>query len=158
MFTYPYINHKLSPLTYVHGAGATDALPAGPPEGQAGVHLVLDLDQGVQDHRAAVVQINLVIFHLGFASRLLRVKSVDGECLLLLGAEAPGALLLCLGGGGRGRGPPQGEVEGRAGSKGEQLGGCVHCHGLVLKMWDLDSRLVLRSVKNMTEASVGCMS
>ena len=35
-------------LTNIHGARATDSLPAGPPEGQAGVHLVLDLDQGVQ--------------------------------------------------------------------------------------------------------------
>ena len=39
----------LSPLlTDIHGAGAADSLPAAPPEGEAGVHLVLDLDQGVQ--------------------------------------------------------------------------------------------------------------
>ena len=117
-----------SGLTDIHGAGATDSLPAGPPEGQTGVHLVLDLDQSVQNHRAAVVQINLVILHLGLASRLLRVKSVDGEGLLLLRAKAPGPLLLGLGGGGGGRGSPHGEVEGRAGSQGQQLGGGVYCH------------------------------
>ena len=53
---------------------------------------------------------------------------VDGEGLLLLRAKAPGPLLLGLGGGGGGRGSPHGEVEGRAGSQGQQLGGGVHCH------------------------------
>ena len=45
----------------VHRAGAADALAAGAAEGQGGVHLVLDLDQRVQDHGAAVVQVDLVL-------------------------------------------------------------------------------------------------
>ena len=98
----------------IHGTGATDSLPAGPPEGQAGVYLILDLHQRVQHHRPAVVQINLVILHLRFAARLLRVKSVDGECLLLLGC--------------RGHCSPHGEVERRTGDQGEQLEGGCHCH------------------------------
>ena len=117
----------LSPLlTDIHGAGATDALPAGPPEGQAGVHLVLDLDEGVQDHGAAVIKIHLVVLHLRLVPWLLRVPPVDSEDFLLLRAEAPGPLLLRLGGGGRG--PPHGEVERSAGSQRQQLGGGVHCH------------------------------
>lgn len=36
--------------TNVHAAGATDALPAGPTEGQGRVDLILDLQQGVQHH------------------------------------------------------------------------------------------------------------
>ena len=75
MFTNSDINHKLSPLTDIHGAGATDALPAGPPEGQAGVHLVLDLDERVQHHGTAVVQVDLVILHLGLGPGLLGVPS-----------------------------------------------------------------------------------
>ena len=42
-------------LTDIHGARPADALPAGPPEGQGRVHLVLDLDQSVEDHGATVV-------------------------------------------------------------------------------------------------------
>ena len=54
MFTPPggrlyYSKNDLSPLlTDIHGAGPADSLPAAPPEGEARVHLVLDLDQGVQ--------------------------------------------------------------------------------------------------------------
>jgi hypothetical protein len=44
----------------VHGAGAADALAAGAPERQRRVGLVLDLDQRVQDHRAAGVEIEFV--------------------------------------------------------------------------------------------------
>ena len=38
---------------YGHGTRATDALPAGAAEGEAGVNLILDLDEGIQHHRAA---------------------------------------------------------------------------------------------------------
>ena len=43
-------------LTDIHGAGSADSLPAAPPEGEAGVHLVLDLDQGVQHLRMVTSQ------------------------------------------------------------------------------------------------------
>ena len=143
----------VSKLTNIHGAGATDSLPAGPPEGQTGVHLVLDLDQRVQHHRPAVVQINLVILHLWFAARLLRVKSVDGERLLLLRAEAPGALLLSLGCRGRGRCSPHGEVERRAGGQREQLGSCGYCHDSKTSQV-INVSLVQRSVVIATKADL----
>ena len=44
----------------VHGAGAADALAAGAAEGQRRVDLVLDLDQRVENHRPAGVEIDLV--------------------------------------------------------------------------------------------------
>ena len=84
MFTNPDIYHKLSPLTDIHGAGATDALPAGPPEGQAGVHLVLDLDERVQHHGPAVVQVDLVILHLGLGPGLLGIPSGITICTELV--------------------------------------------------------------------------
>ena len=85
----------------VHGAGAADALAAGPAEGQGGVHLVLDLDEGVEDHGAAGVEVDLVLLHGGLVAGLVGVPSVDGEGLLLGGPQAGGGLLLA--GGGRGR-------------------------------------------------------
>lgn len=44
----------------VHGAGAADALAAGAAERQAGVLLVLDLEQHVQHHRPARVRVHLL--------------------------------------------------------------------------------------------------
>src|SRR5690606_14272361 len=69
----------------VHRARAADALAAGTAEGQGRVDLVLDLDQRVQDHRPAAVQVDLV----GVGARILgavRVPAVDLE-----GAHAAGA-------------------------------------------------------------------
>ena len=42
----------------VHGATAADSLSAGPAEGQSRVQLVLDLDQTVQHHGTARVEVN----------------------------------------------------------------------------------------------------
>jgi len=44
----------------VHGAGSTDSLSAAPAKGEARVLLVLDFDEGIQDHRTAIVQIDRV--------------------------------------------------------------------------------------------------
>jgi len=68
----------------IHGARSTDALPARSPECQAGIHLILDLDQSIQDHGSTVVEVNLVVLHLGLGPGLFWIPSVDGECLLLL--------------------------------------------------------------------------
>ena len=62
----------------VHRAGAADALAAGAAEGQRRIDLVLDLDQRVQDHRPAGVEIDLV----GVGARVLpvvRVPAIDAE-------------------------------------------------------------------------------
>merc|ERR1719370_1590209 len=79
---------------FFSSAGAANALPTAPPEGKAGVHLVLDLDEGVQHHGAAVVEVHLVLLHPGLVSRLFRVPSVDGEGLLLLRPQTPCSLFL----------------------------------------------------------------
>jgi len=42
----------------VHGAGAADALAAGAAERQGRVDLVLDPDQGVENHRRAVIAVD----------------------------------------------------------------------------------------------------
>src|SRR6478672_1004221 len=44
----------------VHGAGAADALAAGAAEGQRRIDIVLDPDQAVQDHRAAIVGVDVI--------------------------------------------------------------------------------------------------
>ena len=56
-------------------------------------------------HGPAVVEVDLVVLHLGLGAGLLGVPSVDGECLLLLRPQPPGSLLLRLGGR-RGGGSP----------------------------------------------------
>ena len=50
-----------------------------PPESKAGVHLILDLDEGVQHHGAAVVEVHLVLLHPGLVSRLFGVPSERSE-------------------------------------------------------------------------------
>ena len=66
-------------LTNIHGAGTTDSLPAGSPECQGRIHLILDLDQSIQHHGTTVVQIHLVFNHLRFISSSLRVPSRTQE-------------------------------------------------------------------------------
>mmetsp|Transcript_36413 Transcript_36413/g.114130 ORF Transcript_36413/g.114130 Transcript_36413/m.114130 type:complete len:295 (-) Transcript_36413:144-1028(-) len=68
------------PAVDVHRAAAADALAAAPPEGQARVLLVLDLQQCVEYHGPAVVQVNRVRHHVRFLL-LLRVPPVDLEVL-----------------------------------------------------------------------------
>ena len=43
----------------VHCAAATYALTAGSPKGQRRIDVILDCDQGVEDHRAAAVKIDV---------------------------------------------------------------------------------------------------
>ena len=45
------------------------------PESEAGVHLILDLDEGVQHHGATVVQVHLVLLHPGLVPGLFWVPS-----------------------------------------------------------------------------------
>ena len=44
----------------VHSAGTANTLTARATEGQGGVDLVLDLDQGIKDHGAAVVHVDFI--------------------------------------------------------------------------------------------------
>src|SRR5688572_11669379 len=62
----------------VHRARPAHPFPAGAAEGQGRIDLVLDLDQGVQDHRAARIEIDLVAVDGGVAA-LVRVPAIDLE-------------------------------------------------------------------------------
>ena len=48
---------------YVHGARAADAFAARAAERKGGVYLVLDLDEGVQRHGPALVEVDGVFLH-----------------------------------------------------------------------------------------------
>lgn len=65
----------------VHGAGAADALAAGAAEGEGGVDLVLDLDQGVEHHGPALGEVDLVALEPGLRRGLVGVPAVDRERL-----------------------------------------------------------------------------
>src|SRR5208282_5872746 len=72
----------------VHRARAAHAFAAGAAKGQGRVDLVLDLDQRVQDHWAAVVEIDLEsVDDRGFT--VVRVPAVDLEPTRPRGARRP---------------------------------------------------------------------
>ena len=66
--------------TTVHmiGDGRVLALTfsAGSPEGQCGVNLILDLDEGIQHHWTTVVEVNTVLLHSWLVSRLIWILHV----------------------------------------------------------------------------------
>ena len=76
----------------VHGTTAADALAAGAAEGQRGVDLVLDLDQRVQNHRPAGVEVHLV----GVDARVARPRpdpsGRSGNCAPAWRRRAPSSL------------------------------------------------------------------
>ena len=65
----------------VHRAAAADALAAASPEGQGGIDLVLNPDQGVEHHGAGLVEVERVRLHLGLLRRPVGRPSVDVEGL-----------------------------------------------------------------------------
>lgn len=67
----------------VHGAASANALATTSPEGQSGVHLVLDPDERIQHHGSRLVQVQSVRLHLGLGRGLVGVPSVDVEGLHL---------------------------------------------------------------------------
>ena len=71
----------------IHGTGTTNSFPTGATKGQRGVLFILNLDEGIQDHWTAIVQINWVGAEIG-PLRLFRIPSVDLKVLdlfLLIG-------------------------------------------------------------------------
>ena len=62
----------------IHRAGAAHALTAGAAEGQRRVGLVLDLDQRVENHRSAIVEIDRVGVDYRIAA-VIWVPAVDPE-------------------------------------------------------------------------------
>src|SRR3546814_7134331 len=91
-----------SDLVDIHRAGAADAFAAGAPEGQRRIDLVLDLDEGVEDHRAAAVEIHLEAVDARVGA-VVRIPAVDPEGLgvLRIGWLRPGLADTDLGIGGK---------------------------------------------------------
>lgn len=65
----------------VHGAGATDSLSTRSAESQSWIHFVLDLNESIEDHGTAILQVHGIFFHFRFLSLLLRIPSINGESL-----------------------------------------------------------------------------
>lgn len=88
----------------VHGAAATDTLTARTAEGQGRIGLVLDLDQRIQHHRAALVQVDGVGRGEGLLL-LLRIPTVDLKVpirrlmviIIIVMEDGPAATYLMLG-------------------------------------------------------------
>ena len=62
----------------IHRAGPADALATGPAEGQRRVDLILDLDESVQNHRAACVHVDEIGVDAGQLARFL-IPAIDLE-------------------------------------------------------------------------------
>lgn len=90
----------------IHGAGAADSLPAGPAESEGGIDLVLDFNQGVEDHGPTLPEIDLILLKLRLG-RILGVPSVDLEGLEGSGVACGGLHPLGLSFGGVGTSPQQ---------------------------------------------------
>ena len=67
----------------VHRAGTTDTFTAGAAEGEGGVDLILDLNEGVKEHRTALLHIDIVGHVLGLIIGVVGVRSVNIESLEL---------------------------------------------------------------------------
>lgn len=65
----------------VHGAGAADAFTARTPEGERGVHFVLDLEQGIQNHGTAGIDVDRVLLELRLDRRVFRVLIAGSDGL-----------------------------------------------------------------------------
>jgi hypothetical protein len=44
----------------IHGAGTADSLATRPPKGQRRIYLILDLDEGVENHRPARIRVEFI--------------------------------------------------------------------------------------------------
>ena len=77
---------------------------AGSPEGQCGVNLILDLDEGIQHHWTAVVKIDTVLLHLWLVSRLIWVLMMLARSNISRAKVVGQGVCVCVGGGGGGGG------------------------------------------------------
>ncbi len=113
----------------VHGTAAADALSAAAAEGQGGVELVLDADQGVEDHGARLVEVEGVALHAGLLGGCVGVPAVDLEGLEV---GLAGGGVGDLGHAADGGGGSDGRTEGGPGRSGAQQAGggrAESCHG-----------------------------
>lgn len=65
----------------VHRTGATNALSTGASEGEGWVDLVLNLNQGIEEHRATLLCVNPVSDILRLVGWVVRIGSVNIESL-----------------------------------------------------------------------------
>lgn len=65
----------------VHGAAAADALSARAPEGECGIHIVLNVEQGVEVHGRNLLEVDVVADVFGLVVGLFGVVAVDEEPL-----------------------------------------------------------------------------
>src|SRR5690606_2607692 len=71
---------KRVPAINIHGAGTANAFAAGTAESQRLIDFVLDLDEGVENHRPAFVEIDFI----GVDARIgivIRRPAIDAETL-----------------------------------------------------------------------------
>src|SRR3569833_3562506 len=68
---------------HIHRARAADAFAAGTAEGQRRIDLVLDLDEGVENHRPTLIEVDRVTVEARI-SRAVRVVAIDIERLAAL--------------------------------------------------------------------------
>ena len=71
------------PAVDVHGAGATNALSARSSERESWVDLVLDLDESIENHWAALVGVDVVSHVFWSVVWVVRVGTVDVKALHL---------------------------------------------------------------------------
>ena len=62
----------------VHGAGAANPLAAGAAEGERRVDVALDLDEGVENHRPALIQIHMIAVDARVIV-IVRAPAIDTE-------------------------------------------------------------------------------
>ena len=70
----------------VHSARAADTLATRTAEGQGGIDLVLNFDQGIQDHRSAFIHVQFVGVHAGIFTTV-GVIAVDLELTQVVGTR-----------------------------------------------------------------------
>lgn len=69
----------------VHGAATADTFTATPPEDEGGVLLVLDLEEGVENHLTGLVEVELVVLKVRLLGGVVGVPAVNLEGLHPLG-------------------------------------------------------------------------
>lgn len=108
----------------VHGARTADTLTARAAEGKGRVELILDADEGVEDHGTGLVEIEGVALHARLLGRGVGVPAVDLEGLELgaLAIRGMVAVSSTVGEVGHAAGGDDG-AEGRPGGSGEHTGG-----------------------------------
>jgi len=76
---YPAQTRKGVLAVDVHGAGTANSFSTGTPEGESWVDLIFYFNQGIQDHRPRLVEIDCVRLESWFLLRLIWVPAINLE-------------------------------------------------------------------------------